>query len=164
MEQTLCKVVALICIRSCFVIHPGAKAILFGSTRRTLVTVGECYLSLCKHNPFLSSSLATFRMFNYHTVPRASLVWSTGCMLSCSNTSRSEILHRARSDMVSLDTRCLSCHAVHRKRLHVGERVRNVFGIGTSDTDCIIGCLGRCAFAESPRSRFPPRRGRTKRN
>lgn len=46
MEQTLCKAMALICIRSCFVIHPGAKAILFGSTRRTLVTVGECYLSL----------------------------------------------------------------------------------------------------------------------
>lgn len=118
MEQTLCKVVALICIRSCFVIHPGAEAILFGSTRRTLVTVGECYLSLCKHNHLLSSSWATFRMANYHAIPRASQTWRTGCILSflvyqTKQWNVQKILHAALSFSSGITKLwCLSWRAV----------------------------------------------------
>lgn len=41
-------------------------------------------ISLCANTtPSLSSSPATFRMFNYHIIPQAALAWRTACILSC---------------------------------------------------------------------------------
>lgn len=64
---------------ACFVIQPCAKAILFGSGRRVLVTVGECYLSERKQAPPLLGPLSQCLIIAH--VPGAPLRNEADCLL-----------------------------------------------------------------------------------